>query len=133
MASNNQLDATIGEVHEPTLQNPTWNYLHNNFKKTELQKRCRELGLTKIWVTKEKLIDMIMEKTPTVPRNERTNAIEQVSSSEMKKVIKDVNMIKEKLYKKENEIQELKAKLENAVSTIESLQGRVLTLENEVT
>ncbi|KAK3859075.1 hypothetical protein Pcinc_034774 [Petrolisthes cinctipes] len=47
----------------PSLQKPTWDFLNKNFTKTELQKHCRELGFNKIWVTKEKLIEMILEKS----------------------------------------------------------------------
>ena len=45
-----------------SLDNPTWEYLHNNFRRTELQKHCREIGITKVYVTKVKLIEMILEK-----------------------------------------------------------------------
>lgn len=36
----------------------------NRFHKADLQKRCRELGLTKIWVNKDQLIIMILENSP---------------------------------------------------------------------
>ena len=47
---------------EPSLQLPTREYLEKNFNKPDLQKRCRELGLTKVWVTKDELITMILRQ-----------------------------------------------------------------------
>ena len=44
----------------PSLANPTWEYLYENFKKADLQNHCRQLGLQGIWTTKEKLIDKIV-------------------------------------------------------------------------
>ena len=53
---------------EPLTQPPTRESL-NRFHKADLQKRCRELGLTKIWVTKDQLINMIIKNTssPNTP------------------------------------------------------------------
>ncbi len=51
---------------EPSTQFPTREYLNNNFTKAALQKRCRELGLTKIWVTKYQLISMIIDNTQSI-------------------------------------------------------------------
>ena len=53
---------------EPSLQFPTREYLEKNFHKPDLQKRCHELGLTKIWVTKGELINMILQKCQPVPQ-----------------------------------------------------------------
>ena len=33
------------DKNEVSLRNPTWQYLNENFKKVELQKHCRDLGL----------------------------------------------------------------------------------------
>ena len=49
------------QCHDPPPQLPTREYL-DQFTKTDLQKRCRELGLTKVWVNKNELIDMILNK-----------------------------------------------------------------------
>ena len=40
-----------------SLENPARDFLNANYKKEDLQKQCRELGFTKVWVTKDKLID----------------------------------------------------------------------------
>ena len=47
----------------------TREFLSTNFHKSDLQLRCRELGLSKVWVNKEQLIDMIMANTPTTDQN----------------------------------------------------------------
>ena len=44
-----------------SLENPTREFLHTNFKKEDLQKHCRDLGFSRVWVNKDKLIDMILE------------------------------------------------------------------------
>ena len=54
---------------DPTIQFPTREFLSTNFLKSELQKRCLELGLTKVWVNKGQLVDMIMANTPTTNQN----------------------------------------------------------------
>ena len=43
-----------------TLRNPTWEFLHRNYTKAELQKFGNDLQLRGLWVTKEKLIDKLM-------------------------------------------------------------------------
>ena len=54
--------ATAMNSHLPlsSLHNPTWEFLHTNYTKSELQKHCSHLGLRGIWTTKEKLIDKLM-------------------------------------------------------------------------
>ena len=63
---------------EPYPQPPTREFLNNNFHKADLQKRCRELGLTKIWVNKDQLIEMIIRNTP--PPSQNPDAASPVSS-----------------------------------------------------
>ena len=64
----------------PSLDNPTWEFLHSNYRKTDLQKHCREIGITKVFVTKEKLIDQIMEKHRSSRHND-PEVIAQVTDS----------------------------------------------------
>lgn len=54
---------------EPSLQLPTRENL-SKVHKADLQKRCRELGLTKIWVNKDQLIEMIINNTPSPTQNQ---------------------------------------------------------------
>ena len=111
MADGNELEEEIVVVEEgiststdsgPSLQNPTWQYLHENFTKIQLQKHCRELGLTKIWVLKEKLINMIMERQGP-PRDDTavTRNEEDDSSIHLQRMMKDIAEIKEKLSRKD--------------------------------
>lgn len=48
---------------EPSQQFPTRAFLGKKYRKTELQIRCRELGLTNVWTSKSQLIDMILQHT----------------------------------------------------------------------
>ncbi len=59
------LDHKISHT-ELTTQFPTREYLIKNFSKPDLQKRCRELGLTKIWVTKDQLFNMKIHNTQII-------------------------------------------------------------------
>ncbi|KAK3852968.1 hypothetical protein Pcinc_040466 [Petrolisthes cinctipes] len=54
--------------NEPSLRFPTRDYLEKTFNKPDLQKWCRELGLTKVWVTKDELIKMILQNCQSKPR-----------------------------------------------------------------
>ncbi|XP_045101320.1 AF4/FMR2 family member 4-like [Portunus trituberculatus] len=66
-------DLTLAQRHEqntsePLSQLPTRENL-NKFHKADLQKRCRDLGITKVWFKKNELIDMIMN---TVQQSSQT-------------------------------------------------------------
>ena len=59
---------------EPTLDLPTRDFLNKNFRKPDLQKRCRELGLTNVWTSsKSQLIEMIIEKSRPLSNNTVNN------------------------------------------------------------
>lgn len=53
---------------EPSLQLPTKEFLEKSLK-SDLQKRCRELGINNIWTNKSQLADMILEKLRSVPND----------------------------------------------------------------
>jgi len=135
------LDLSTGAVseegaptaHAPSLENPTWEYLHSNFKKTDLQKRCRELGFNKIWVTKEKLVDMIMSKhdSPSNDNNEQQRQMGDADSP-LQKIISDIIELKGKVSIKDVMIEELNDMLKTAYVTINKLSDRVTALEDEV-
>ena len=69
-------EASENEI--PTLDNPTWGYLYNNFTKTELQRHCRSLGIKKIWLKKDELADKIVQYHQTI----RTNQVERTEENE---------------------------------------------------
>ena len=54
--------AVTSDAHQPSLSNPTKFFL-KSLTKIELQKHGREIGVQKVWMSKENLIDMIMEKS----------------------------------------------------------------------
>lgn len=120
---------------EPSLTNPTWEYLHSNFRKIELQKHCRELGLTKIWVTKANLIDMIMEKVkPTITTHGNEEECEDAdqSSASIRSITRNIVEINEKLKNKDEEIRMLKEELNTAQGTIDKLISRVSSMEKKI-
>ncbi|KAK3890367.1 hypothetical protein Pcinc_005676 [Petrolisthes cinctipes] len=61
MASSTAVPAATCEevTGEPSMENPTKEYL-NNLTKLQLQKRCRNIGLTNVWANKDQLVDKIM-------------------------------------------------------------------------
>ncbi|KAK3865760.1 hypothetical protein Pcinc_028644 [Petrolisthes cinctipes] len=61
MASSTAVPAATCEevTGEPSVENPTKEYL-NNLTKLQLQKRCRNIGLTNVWANKDQLVDKIM-------------------------------------------------------------------------
>ena len=114
-----------------TLENPTWDFLHNNFRKSELQKHCRDIGITKVWVTKEKLIDQIMEKyrssRPNIPEN--VVGGQEVDTHE---VMNSVMELRERITIRDTEIDELNELLKTAHVTINKLSDRLSSLEDKV-
>lgn len=52
-----------------SLEYPTKEYLNSNFHEADLLKRCRELGLNKVWINKDQLFDIIMANTPLANQN----------------------------------------------------------------
>lgn len=138
----------------PTLMHPTREFLDKNYLRSDLQKRCRELGIKNIWTTKNQLIEMIMEKlqsesrdtespplltsdaTPTrstqnlqdTTANHEDNAESEDLS--LMHMAREIKMIKSKLATKEMEIDLLSTEVKAAYHTIEQLQQRVTELEH---
>ena len=113
----------------PNLANPTWEYLFHNHTKSVLQKRCRELGFTKIWVNKDKLVDMIMSKQPSQAQELESPDSPSGTLQQMKSEIRDMKL---KMNTKDNEISELNELLKTAQVTINRLNDRLTTLEERV-
>ena len=114
----------------PSLGNPSWGYLYEKFTKVELQKHCRKLGLNGIYVTKDKLVDKIMEKHRSTKCH--GNAIALSPSNSIHKLIADMEEMKMNLNIKETEIGELNELLKTAQVTINKLSDRITTLEETV-
>ena len=114
-----------------SLENPTRDFLHANYKKEELQKQCRELGFTKVWVTKNELIDMILEKH----RSSRVVVSESNAQGEQltqRSILDELEELRERVYTRDNEIEDLKELLKSAHVTINKLSDRVSSVEDQV-
>ena len=121
------------QENAPSLENPTREYLLSHFKKTELQKRCLELGITKVWVTKEMLVEMIMEKHRSVSVSGSDRQLhENESGNLIQKILSDIDDLKERLLIKDTQIEDLNDMLKNAYVTINKLSDRVTVLEEQV-
>ena len=114
-----------------SLENPTWEFLNSNYKKTELQKHCRDIGITKVWYTKDKLIDMILEKH----RTSRTDISENnVQDHELtpRRAMKGMEELRERINIRDLDIEELNELLKAANITINKLNDRVSSLEEQI-
>ena len=121
----------IPSDNAPSLENPTWDYLFHNFNKVELQKHCRNLGLLKIWTTKDKLVDMIMHAQGSSRALLDQNG-EDESAVSLHRIFRELREMREKLAEKDTEIEELNSAIKNAQITINRLSDRVTTLEDKV-
>lgn len=118
-------------VNSVSLENPTWEFLNSNYRKTELQKHCRDIGITKVWVTKDKLIEMIMEKH----RSSRpciSETIVQDQEITPHATVNGVEELRERMNVRESEIEELNELLKTAHVTINKLNDRLSSLEEQV-
>lgn len=121
----------LGNSDPPSLANPSWNYLQETYTKLELQNHCREIGLTKVWVTKEKLIDMIMNKHRSLPLDDVVHQEPEPETS-IERIISEVEKMKERLNRKDTEIAELNELLKTSQITINKLSDRLSTLEERI-
>ena len=132
--SNMERDRENDQHYEmiPSLENPTKEFLLNNYKKVELQKRCRHLGLNNIWQTKEKLVNMIMNTHQSTRDEEDSGDYpRQTDMSFQRRIISELEALKEKLTIKDSEIRELNEMLKTAHVTINRLNDRITTLEEQ--
>lgn len=115
----------------PSLENPTWDFLYTNFRKIDLQKHCREIGIKRVYVTKDKLVDMIIEKH----RNSRPIVSEtDVPEHDItpRDAMAGVEELRERINVRDVEIEELNELLKNAHVTINKLNDRLSSLEEQV-
>ena len=78
-----------------SLENPTPEYLNSNFNKVQLQKHCRDIGITKVYVTKAKLVEFIMEKHRSTRLNNsdssaQENGNNEISNSEIMNILTEL-------------------------------------------
>ena len=126
---SNDVTPTTSRI-SPSLQNPTREFLDYNYKKTDLQKYCRDIGISRVWTTKAQLIELIMARhtssqSPTTPEfnheeNDLQNAMEVLQE------------LRERDNRKDQEIEELNGHLKAAHVTINKLSDRLTSLEEQV-
>ena len=77
--------------HPPlsTLCSPSWEFLHRNYTKSELQKYCDQLQLRGIWTTKDKLIDKLMIYYSSLQGTSSEAAADQAISVDQERENKD--------------------------------------------
>lgn len=151
---NSSTPAGQASQHPPeaSLEFPTREFLDKKFRKPDLQKQCRELGITNIWTSKKNLIDMILYKSPPLPSSSETTQQNTTSSDvtqpsspsteithtplhngitemNIQEITKSIKIIMSKLEVKDKEIDLLNTEMKTAYATIEVLQKRVTELE----
>lgn len=134
-------------IPEPSPEFPTREFLKKNFRKAELQKRCRELGISNIWTTKNQLIDNILQHSRSLLNDTSPDGVahspathcqvtQAPSSSDLTQggmdlrgIASKIENITSKLETKDMEIELLNTEVKTAYHTIELLQQRVTELE----
>ena len=140
------MHANLNSSHLPLsfLHNPTWEFLHANYTRNELQKYCSHLGLQGIWTNKEKLIDKLMSRYSSITNSPSTSDAtsdrgdEEQTLTELRErfdaFVRETNdnfyFIDSNLAHKDKEIQELKTKLLLAEEKIKTLQEILYGHEN---
>lgn len=108
----------------------TYEYLHNNFTKPQLQEYCRNLGMLKIWTTKDKLIEKILSNEHNTRNVLQCSASEstpiQCSSDNEKP---DNALLLEIIDDKNAEIEHLTMQVNEQNSYMLRLRERLATLE----
>ena len=70
-----QGQSTTQSTTQPSLEQQTREFLDKNNLKSDLQKRCRQLGIKNVWTNKSQLIEMIMEKSQSTPSDTHSRPI----------------------------------------------------------
>ena len=123
---------SLRNSNKPSLDNPSWDYLFNNYTKAQLQKHCRQIGINKIWLTKDKLVDAIMLKHRVLENCDNPSDQNEVTVNPLEKVLAELAEIKENMSQKEAEIDELNIMIKSAHVTINRLNDRITTLEEKL-
>ena len=118
---------------EPSLSNPTQEFLNEKFTKTQLQKICMDMGITQVWIRKNELIDKILEKHRSSVQTSNTNEEQADHSSPLPPtdLATEVRDIKEELRMKTKQVEELNELLKAANVTINKLSDRITALEEK--
>ena len=124
-----QVNVALNGEEDSATFNPTFEYFNKNFTKLELQKQCRERGLDKIWVKKDRLIEMLLAEHNSSVRRENEGRPRTSNQPRDRNVLCELDVMKEELHKKTIEIEQLNELLQAANVTINKLNDRLSTLE----
>ena len=121
------------------LQNPTREYLQENYTKPQLQKQCQLLGLRSIWVRKDDLVDMIidhfseqMSRTLNNQQNsQQGDATNNATEVDITAIYRKFEQFERRLEAKDSEIAELKNRLIKAEDQIKNMNTILRTLQEE--
>ena len=132
----------------------TWEYWYTKHNKLQLQQKCRELGLTKVWQTKDKLVDMIVAKQEHLNNQNQRQEQEQEQQDQMQHhsinshegnlslldendqptiqyALRNIKHLQQEVKIRNREIGELNEMLKKAHITINKLSDRISTLEEK--
>ena len=113
------------------IENPTREFF-NKFKKVELQKHCRQLGITDVWHTKQQIVDILLRKYRSQESSQEEVNGTEISLDITNKIFKELEDVKGKLATRDLEIQELNLMMKTAHVTINRLNDRISTLEERL-
>ena len=131
MASNER-EIEQSSRFKPSLENPTREYLFDNFTVAELRKHCRHLGLTKVWVNKDTLVDMILRSTRSLTTERTPDSQDQPQKDLLETILLELDSLKTHVVRKDSEIQELNEMLKKAHVAINRLNDRITRLEDQI-
>ena len=115
-----------------SLENPTREFLFDNFTVSELRKHCRELGLTKVWVNKDELVNMILRSTRSTALERTHESQDQSQTDLLQNICQELENLKINMSRKDSQIEELNEMLKKAHVTINRLNDRITTLEDQI-
>ena len=90
----NDISGNSNHTENHYVENPTREYF-NSFRKIELQKLCRQLGLPKVYQTKQRLAEMLLHAHRTQESTQDEASGTEHSTVLMNKVLKELEEIKE--------------------------------------
>ena len=117
-----------------SLENPTKHFL-NTLKKNDLRNHCCELGIKGIWsYNKDRLIELILEKSQLQNENPIRDEDDEPNESSpmLRKVLLEVQEIKERLAMKEIEVEDIYEKLTLSNEKLKQANESISKLQDEV-
>ena len=124
--NGNRILTEISQIENPTRE------FFNKFKKVELQKHCRQIGLTDVWHRKQEIVEMLLRTYRTQESTQEEVGDTEPSQDIINKILNELEEVKGKLATKDSEIQELNLMMKTYNVTINRLNDRISTLEERL-